>query len=230
MKTVAIIQSNYIPWKGYFDIIASADEFIVYDDMQYTKRDWRNRNIIKTPNGPQWLTVPVISKGRFVQSIRETEIDGDNWRTQHWKSLSLNYKKSKYFPEIQELIQETYSSHHSKISELNIKLIKTICQYLQIETRISNSSEYRAQGDRTDRLVDLCVQSGATEYISGPSAKNYINPEQFTKSGINLRWFEYSDYPEYPQLWGGFTHHVSILDLLFNCGQESANYMLFQKK
>lgn len=230
MKKIAILQSNYIPWKGYFDLIAAVDEFIVYDDMQFTKHDWRNRNKIKTPQGVQWLSVPVKTKGNFGQSIRETEIDGHFWRDQHWKSLCLNYKKAKYFNEISHLLDALFLREYSTISELNIKFIEVICQYLGITTKIKKSWEYSLTVGKTEKLVDLCQKSGGTEYISGPAAKDYIQPRVFSDAGIALTWFDYEGYPVYPQLWGDFVHGVSIIDLLFNCGKESPNYMRISKK
>lgn len=230
MKKVAILQSNYIPWKGYFDMIAAVDEFILYDDMQYTKNDWRNRNQIKTPQGLSWLTVPVRQKGKFGQLIRDTELNGDQWRGVHWKSLSMNYRKSDHFHEIAEVIEFLYSKSYNSISELNRVFIEVICGYLGIKTKISNSWDYSLGEGKTERLVDLCRQAGAGEYVSGPSAKSYIQKDLFDEAGINLSWFDYTGYPEYPQLWGDFTHGVSILDLLFNCGKDSPNYMRFVNK
>jgi hypothetical protein len=230
MKKIAILQSNYIPWKGYFDMIAAVDEFIIYDDRQFTKNDWRNRNQIKTPQGIQWLTIPVKTKGRFGQTIRETEINGDAWREQHLNTISQYYKKARFFNEVSAQLQEVYSVNFKTISDLNVTFIKLICNYLGISTKIKNSWDFSLVDGRGERLVDLCQQSGATVYISGPAAKNYIEPSIFKNAGIDLNWFDYDNYPEYPQLWGEFRHGVSILDLLFNCGKESPNYMKYVRK
>jgi WbqC-like protein len=226
MKKVAIVQSNYIPWKGYFDLIAAVDEFILYDDMQYTRRDWRNRNQIKTPQGVQWLTVPVKVKGRYFQTIRETEIDGAEWQVAHWKAIALNYRRALLFDEVAAVFEPLYLQHsYAHLSVLNRTFIDSICRYLGIDTKISNSWDYVLSDGKTERLADICAQAGGTEYISGPSAKGYIEERVFAERGIKLSWFDYADYPEYPQLWGEFTHNVSILDLLFNCGKESTHYM-----
>ena len=230
MKKVAILQSNYIPWKGYFDMIAAVDEFILYDDMQYTRRDWRNRNQIKTPQGLQWLTIPVKVKGKYFQTIRETEIDGNDWRGTHWRMLEQNYKKSPFFSEIAAIIEPLYQREYAYLSPLNRDFIEAICQYLGIKTKISNSWDYELIDGKTERLVSLCMQAGATEYISGPAAKDYVVEELFTEQHIQLTWFDYAGYPEYPQRWGEFVHGVSILDLLFNCGKQSSNYMRYVKK
>lgn len=228
MKKVAILQSNYIPWKGYFDLIASVDEFILYDDMQFTRRDWRNRNQIKTPQGVQWLTVPVRVKGKYFQKIRETEIDGSAWAGEHWRTLVQNYKRAAHFQEIAGWLEPIYLQEApTHISELNRRLITAVCEYLRIPTVISSSSDYELTDGKTERLVSLCSQAGATEYISGPAARDYIEPEVFSASGIELTWFEYTGYPEYPQLWGEFVHGVTILDLLFNCGDKAAQYMRY---
>lgn len=226
MKKVAILQSNYIPWKGYFDMISAVDEFILYDDMQYTRRDWRNRNQIKTPQGVQWLTVPVLVKGKYHQKIRETEIDGSEWAAAHWKSLVQNYRRALHFEEVAAWLEPLYlRDSYLHVSHLNRKFIEAICNYLGIRTRITNSWDYQLVEGKTERLASLCVQAGGTEYISGPAAKGYVDEKVFLDLGIELTWFDYSGYQIYPQLWGEFTHGVTILDLLFNCGKDSPLYM-----
>jgi len=228
MKKVAIVQSNYIPWKGYFDMIAAVDEFIFYDDMQYTRRDWRNRNQIKTPQGLRWLTVPVKVKGKYHQTIRETEIDGIEWASSHWKTLTLNYRKAPYFDEVSNWLAPAYlEEKYTFLPDLNRRLIELICKYLNIKTSLKVSWDYSLVDGKTERLADLCVQAGGTEYISGPAAKNYIEEQVFIEKGIKLTWFDYNGYIEYPQLWGEFRHNVSVLDLLFNCGEKSGRYMRY---
>jgi hypothetical protein len=231
MKKVAILQSNYIPWKGYFDLIASVDEFILYDDMQYTRRDWRNRNQIKTPQGRQWLTVPVRVKGKYFQKISETEIDGSEWAHLHWQALLQNYKRAAYSSDLIEVLEPIYrQEEHKLLSSLNRRLIEAVCEYLNIRTKLSSSSDYSLVDGKTERLVALCVDAGATEYVSGPSAKDYVVESMFSEAGVKLTWFDYSGYPAYPQLWGDFAHEVTILDLLFNCGRDSSSYMRFAPK
>ena len=227
-KKIAILQSNYIPWKGYFDLIASVDEFIFYDDMQYTRRDWRNRNKIKTPNGLTWITVPVKVKGQYFQSIKNIEINGSKWVPQHLASFFHNYKKSLYFDEIYCLLESIYNKkEYIYLSDLNTTIITALCEYLGIKTKLTTSSDYTLAPGKTERLVDLCKQANGTEYISGPAAKNYIDESLFEEAGIKLTWFNYEGYPEYPQLWGVFEHTVSIIDLLFNCGKNSPHNMRF---
>lgn len=228
VKKVAILQSNYIPWKGYFDLIAAVDEFILFDDMQYTRRDWRNRNKIQTPQGPQWLTVPVLVKGKYHQKISETEIDGVEWAAAHWKALVQNYRRAPHFEEIGSWLEPMYLvENYGYLSQLNERFIRAICGYLGIETTISHSWDYAMREGKSERLADLCEQAGGGEYISGPSARDYIEDAIFEENSIKLTWFDYAGYPEYPQLWGKFSHQVTILDLLFNCGKESRRYMRY---
>lgn len=224
MKRVAILQSNYIPWKGYFDLISYVDEFIIYDDVQFTKNDWRNRNKIKTPTGLQWLTVPV---GQDInRRICDVAIESPAWQSKHWKTLASNYGRSKFFEEISDWLMPLYMQEDYKnLSAMNITFMKQICHYLNIETKISSSREYELISGRTERLVSLCLQAGATHYISGPAGKGYIQEKLFSGSGVELGWFSYEGYPTYEQLWNGFEHGVSILDLLFNCGLMSAKKM-----
>lgn len=225
-KKVAIVQSNYIPWKGYFDLINFADEFILLDNVQYSKRDWRNRNSIKTPNGLMWLTIPVKVRGRYFQKINETVIDDLKWNQRHWKSIVNNYFKAKYFKEYNVIFENLYMGLNEEfLSQINYKFLTTICEILGIKTKLSWSMDYNLTEGKTERLVDLCKQAEATEYLSGPAAKNYINDELFSKEGIVLRYMDYSGYPEYNQLFPPFEHHVSIIDLIFNEGPDATKYM-----
>jgi hypothetical protein len=230
-KKIAILQSNYIPWKGYFDLIAAVDEFILFDDMQYTKRDWRNRNLIKTEQGLKWLTIPVKVKGRYFQTIQETEIDGDEWARVHWRTIQNFYSKTPYFKSLSQLFESVFlTKKHVFLSELNCSLIELICAYLDIRTKITKSSDYVSCEGKTERLASLCQQAGGDEYLSGPSARDYIDESIFKAKNIKLSWFDYNGYPEYPQLFGKFEHGVSILDLLFNCGKDARKYMRYVAK
>lgn len=207
-------------------MIAAVDEFILYDDMQYTRRDWRNRNQIKTPQGIQWLTVPVSVKGKYHQKIREVKIEGADWSGAHWKTLAQNYRRAPYFAEIASWLEPLYlEQNFTHISQLNRRFIEAICNYLTIKTAITSSWDYTLLDGKTERLADLCLQAGGAEYISGPAAKHYVDEKVFSDLGIKLTWFDYAGYPSYPQLWGEFTHGVTILDLLFNCGKNSSRYM-----
>lgn len=223
---VFICQSNYIPWKGYFDAIHMADVFVLYDDMQYTKGDWRNRNLIKTSNGSSWLTIPVQVKTKFQQKIIETEVDGQFWRRKHWQTITHNYLKTPYFREYEALFQHLYlSGTESKLSDINYIFLKAIAEILGIRTEFRWSTEFVLEGDKTGKLVNICIELGATHYISGPSAKTYLDEEQFLKKGILVEWLDNTGYQPYPQLFQPFIHQVSILDLLFNTGPAASSYM-----
>lgn len=226
MKKIVITQSNYIPWKGYFDAIAIADEFVVYDDMQYTKRDWRNRNFIKTPQGLKWLTIPVDVKGKFFQKINETKVSDSNWNKEHWNILNQAYSKSKCFTEVKDFVQELYMTVDSEyLTDINVHFLKGICEYLEINKQFKLSSEFELKEERTERLLDICLQLSGTDYYSGPAAKGYMNEEIFVNSDINIHYFDYSGYREYEQLYPSFEHGVTILDLIFNEG-DKAKYFL----
>lgn len=228
MKKVAIVQSNYIPWKGYFDLIAAVDEFILFDTMQYTRRDWRNRNLIKTPQGQRWLTIPVEAKGMYLQKINETRVSGAQWRRSHWDTLYQNYRKAPHFSAYASHFEALFlEGNETLLSRINHAFIVGICELLHIRTRISWDSDYTMVPGRTERLVGLCKAAGADSYLSGPSARDYIDPTLFDKAGIALGYMDYADYPEYPQLHGKFEHGVTILDLIFNAGPDSTSFMKF---
>ena len=225
-RRVAILQSNYIPWKGYFDLIARVDEFILYDDMQYTKNDWRNRNRIKTPQGTQWISIPVEVKGKFHQRIRDTRIADPGWAVKHWKQFQQNYARAAHFATHRELFEELYRNATSPwLSEVNRRFLTAICDLLGIETRITLSSDYTLAEGKTERLVDLCRQAGAVEYLSGPAARDYMQPELFEAAGMRLSYMDYAGYPEYRQLFPPFEHGVSVLDLVFNEGPDARRFM-----
>ncbi len=230
MKKIGVSQSNYIPWRGYFDIIAECDVFVLYDDMQYTRRDWRNRNKIKTPHGLQWLTIPVEVKGRYLQKINETRVADPLWSTSHWMKIQQNYRDAEFFSEISELLGATYlHGSFCLLSDWNRSLIETICTFLKIDTVIVDSRELTLIDGKSERLLDICQQLGGDEYISAPAAKNYLDESVFSHAGVKLSWADYSDYPRYSQLHGDFEPLVSIVDLLFNHGSNATNFMKCKK-
>ena len=230
MKKVAILQSNYIPWKGYFDMIALVDEFILYDDMQYTRRDWRNRNKIKTPQGLAWLTVPVEVKGKYFQKINETMISEPKWAKDHWATIKQFYSKAKFFKDYKDVFENFYlNTNEQLLSNVNYELIKMTNEILGIKTKISLSSDYELADGKTERLLSLVLQAGGTEYISGPAAKDYIVDSIFEDAGVKLSWMDYSGYPEYTQLYPPFEHGVTVLDLIFNEGPDAPNFMKYVK-
>lgn len=219
---VAISQSNFIPWKGYFDLIDSVDHFVVYDEMQYTKRDWRNRNKIKTSNGVLWVSVPVSVKGKYYQKINETMISEKSWGRKTWATIQHNYSKAPYFKEYSSRFEDIFLDESiSLLSDLNLKLLKLVCDILEIKTQFHLSRDFKLAEDRNQRLVDICRELEAEIYVSGPAAKDYLDENLFREHNIKVEWFKYENYLEYPQLNGDFNHFVSVLDLLFNTGEES---------
>jgi hypothetical protein len=224
MKRVAILQSNYIPWKGYFDIINIVDEFVLYDSVQYTKNDWRNRNKIKTKQGIIWITIPV--KHSISQRIDEIEVLDNKWRKKHWRTLVQNYSKSKYFNLYMNIFNNCYlNADEFFLSKINYSFICEINKILGITTKISWSTDYNISGEKTEKLLNICKQANATEYISGPAAKNYLDEKLFKQENIKVTWMDYSSYPEYNQLYPPFEHAVSILDLIFNEGPNATKFM-----
>jgi len=224
MKKIAICQSNYIPWKGYFDLINSADEFFLLDCVQYTKNDWRNRNIIKTQKGLEWITIPVF-KESLEQKIIETRTANDIWRKKHWKSIQQNYAKTGFFKNYKDIFERLYlDSKETSLSMINYGFISEICAILGIGTKLHLIKE-EIDHDRNERLINICKQSDAAVYISGPAAKDYLDEKKFMKDGISVEFMDYSSYPQYRQLYGKFEHTVSVLDLLFNEGENSKRFM-----
>jgi hypothetical protein len=230
MKRVAVIQSNYIPWKGYFDIINRVDEFIFYDCVQYTKNDWRNRNKIKSRSGATWLTIPVIVNS-LSQTIRDTKVADPRWTQKHWRTLSQGYCHTAHFSdfkdEIESLYAETYDLY---LCDINRKFVAAINRLLGVSTTLRSTDDFTLHGTKIDRLIDLLKQVHATNYLSGPTAKAYIDVEQFRTEGIEVEWMDYLNYPEYTQLFPPFDHNVSIMDLLFNEGVDAPKYMNIIRK
>jgi len=225
-KLVAIIQPNYIPWKGYFDIINRVDEFVFYDDVQYTKKDWRNRNRIKTPNGLIWLTIPIRTKNKLGININEVKVDGIFWKNKHLKSLQFNYKSAHCYDQVIDYLEGIYANINSKfLCEINYDFTKKISSFLGITTKFRCSSNFTLIQGRSERVVDLCQQIEATHILNGPSAKNHMNEQLFLDSGIKVSYMDYSNYPEYPQLYPPFIHEVSIVDLLFHTGKDASKYL-----
>ncbi|CAB3290115.1 WbqC-like protein family [Methanocaldococcus lauensis] len=217
---VVILQPMYLPWMGYFGMIDVADVFVFYDDVQFSNQSWQQRNRVKTANGIVWLTVPVIKK--FGQRINEVRINNStNWRKKHWKTIKYSYSKAPYFKDYKDIFEEIYAREWNYLYELNIYIIKTITEILGLKTKFILSSELNVEGKKTDRLIRILKKINATEYISGPSAKAYIEPEKFKRENIGLYWFEFN-HPKYPQIHGDFVPYLSVIDLLFNVGEVEA--------
>ncbi|MCK4413386.1 MAG: WbqC family protein [Candidatus Eisenbacteria sp.] len=217
----AIVQSSYIPWKGYFSLIQLVDDFILYDDVQYTHRDWRNRNRIKTRQGPKWLSIPVAVKGRFTQRVRDAEISDPRWARKHWNTICANYARAPFFDEIAARLEPLFEQcgRERGLSAINSRLTRGLAAMLGITTRIHDSAGFELHGNRTERLVHLCRQLGATDYLTGPRAADYLDERCFLEAGMRVCWMDYSGYPEYPQLFSPpFIHEISVIDLLMNQG------------
>jgi hypothetical protein len=226
MRTILITQSNYIPWKGYFDMINQADVFVIFDDMQFTRRDWRNRNYIKTPQGLKWLTIPVEVKGKFYQKINETKVSDNNWNLNHLAQLKHNYSKAPCFGQVFPWVEELYESAvYDHLTDINVHFLRSICQQLKIKTEFIDSREFDLKEGKTERLVGICKELNAQRYITGPSASSYLDENLFAGENIQVQYFDFSKYPEYTQLHPPFAHGVSILDLILNEGDNTMRFI-----
>jgi hypothetical protein len=226
---VVILQPSYIPWRGVFDQIRRADLFVFYDDVQYDKRGWRNRNQIKSSHGKQWLTIPVYSHGAQTQSISIGQIPivwDSPWNEAHRKAIFHSYSKAPHFDRYRPLLETFYRRRDEFLADFTIDFTVALARELgNSHTRFMRSSEIPGiDGQKTDRLIQILQAVEATHYISGPSASDYIEKEKFDAAGITLEYMEYN-YPEYPQLYPPFDPHVSILDLLFMTGSEASGYI-----
>lgn len=224
-KVVAVNQSNYVPWKGYFDLIHDADLFVFYDDVQFTKNDWRNRNKLKDPSGTTWITIPVGADIR--RRICDVAPSNAIWQTKHWKTLSQLYGRAPHFGRYREWLEHVYRGRvWASLSELNQYLIEHISRdFLGMKTKFLNSTSLSGEGRGQERLLNMLRDAGATRYVSGPAGKAYIEPGAFDARGIDLVWKDYSGYPEYAQFFPPFRHDVSILDLLFHTGPDAPHYI-----
>lgn len=224
---VVILQPSYIPWRGYFDQIRRADLFVFYDDVQYDKRSWRNRNQIKTPRGKQWLTIPVRSRGVQTENIpiHQIRIVWDKpWNADHLKSLQHSYSRAPYFRAYMPLLEQFYARHDEFLADFTVDFTIALAREIGIQhTRFLRSSTLDAKGQKTDRLISILQIVGGTHYLSGPSARDYIEPEKFAAAKITLEYMQYN-YPEYPQLYPPYDPFVSILDLLFMTGPEAIRF------
>ena len=223
---ISIIQSCYIPWKGFFDLIGRCDEYVIFDSAQYAKRHWHNRNRIKTANGVEWLTIPVITKGRFEQRIDEVEIEKP-WADKHWRTLELSYKRAPFFEQLAPAVRAWYerADREARLTDVNAIFMMGIAKLLGLRTRMVRDRAYPGMGPKTERLLGIALAAGADHYLSGPSARGYFDESMFQTAGVMPEWMSYEGYPEYKQLHGAFEHGVTALDLLFNTGSDAARYL-----
>ena len=221
MTTLVVLQPGYLPWLGYFDLMRKADVFVHYDDVQFDKHGWRNRNRVKGPKGPVWLTVPVLHGGRSGQSILDIEIDNrQNWRRKHVSSIGQLYAQAPFLPAILPRLEEMLERPWGRLVDLDLAIIDWLAGELGIATPRYRASELAIAGDRNERLIDLCRHFGATRYLSGNSAQAYLDVARFEDAGIEVVWHDYA-HPSYAQLHGDFVPHLSVLDLILNVGNES---------
>lgn len=206
-RSIAILQSNYIPWKGTLDLIASVDEFVILDSVQFTKNDWRNRNRIQTPQGPRWLTIPIRTAGRMGQSIAAAEVADAGWAGRHWKSVAQTYARAPQFRQYAAELEQAYAQAEREIrlSRINRIFLELGLRWLRCGTRLTSSSQYPDHRDRVERLIGICRAAGAARYISGPRARAYLDVNRFAAAGIDVQFFE---YPEYPKPHLSFLHEV----------------------
>ena len=223
---ICIIQSCYIPWKGFFDLVGQCDEYVIFDRAQYVKRHWHNRNRIKTANGVEWLTIPVAVSGRFGQPIDEVEI-AMPWADKHWRGIELAYKRAPHFEAFAPTVKGWYeqADKQARLTDVNAIFLRGIAGLLGIKTRMTRDTAYPADGAKTERLLGIARAAGADHYLSGPSARDYFDESLFTAAGVTPEWMSYQGYPEYKQLHGGFEHAVTALDLLFNTGSDAPRYL-----
>ena len=224
-----ILQPSYIPWRGYFHLIQKTDVFVFYDTSQYDKHGWRNRNRIKTPVGTQWLTIPVLAKGNVTRHLPIKAVLCDprqDWRRKHWATLKQVYGKAPYFPRYAPLLERFYAGQQPRLADFTIETTVALARELGLDkTRFIRSSELKAtEATKTDALLVMLQEVGATHYISGPSAKDYIEADKFRAAGIGLEYMAYQ-YLEYEQLYPPFDPYVSILDLLFMVGLDAPKYI-----
>jgi len=222
---IAIIQSCYIPWKGFFDLIGRCDQYVIYDSAQFVKGHWHNRNRIKAAAGTKWLTIPVKTSGRLGQRIRDVEIS-EKWAEQHWTKIKQAYREAAYFADYADTTRSWYEQADAtnSLSEVNAIFISGIASLLNLTTRITSDCDYRVEGAPNEKVLAIVRNAGADRYLSGPSARSYIDDSMFAASGVNVEWMEYGPYKPYKQLHGDFVHEVSSIDLLFNTGPEAVHY------
>ena len=221
--TASAHQPHYLPWLGYFDKIASADRFIVLDRVQFKKNDYQNRNRIKGPNGPLWLTVPVLTKGRNAQRLCDVEINSrQRWQRKHWRSLEISYGKAPYWEELAGGLRSFYEQEWTRLVDLNLALLRHLLQVLGIATPLLLESEMGSLGTSSQRLVHLCRQAGASCYLAGAGGRAYMDDGCFATAGLAVNYQQFQ-HPSHRQQYmkQGFVSNLCVLDLLFNEGPKS---------
>lgn len=220
LTTVVVSQSNFLPWKGYFDLVRRADRLVLLENVQFTRRDWRSRNRIKTPQGVQWISVPVHAPNGRSTSIAEVEIAAHSWADKMLRTIELNYCNTPYFDEVCPLIEKVVTAGHDFLSELNEQLLRTLFDYMEIATDVTAARGPTEPIEASKRIADIVKSVGGTRYLTGPAAMEYLRLDVFDEASVSVAVMEYPMYPEYDQVWPPFRHDVSIVDLLFHLGRE----------
>lgn len=225
-KRVVVLQPSYLPWLGYFDQLYKSDVFVLYDDVQYDKHGWRNRNRIKSDKGPLWLTVPVLTHGQGLPTNREARIDTRQpWARKHLQALRVNYAKAPSFGEVFDRLEPLLGREWARLLDLNRAVLETLCALLGLDRPIKLSSELDVPGQKTERLVAICRALGADRYLTGDAASEYLDETQFAANGIRVEYHHYR-HPVYAQLHGEFVPYLSVVDLLMNHGRESLRLLV----
>ena len=229
-KTLAVLQPGYLPWLGFFDQMMRSDVFVIYDDVQFDKHGWRNRNRVKSPSGPVWLTVPVLHKGLGWQKILDVRINNETqWAKKHLTTVRQLYARAphldRYYPELEEVLSRPWEM----LLDLDLEVIRLMCRWLGIEREVVRSSQLGIDGDRSERLLRFCRHFQARRYLSGSAARDYLDVGSFTADGVEVEWQDYQ-HPVYRQQHGEFEPFLSAIDLLFNCGEESARVLANRAK
>jgi hypothetical protein len=231
LKRVTLLQSNYLPWRGYFDFMAKCDEFIIYDSRQYTVNDWRNRNQVKTRDGVRWITVPVITKGRFGQRITDAEVVDHKWIKSHLATVAAALGKAEFGKQTLEVLDECYelSVKTRSLHEINVGFLEAIHTALGLECRLTDDSVYGIDEisdlSPSAKVAELVQRAGGTRYLTGPRGLDYLDLADFATRGIAVDVLDYSTLGPYPQLFGEFVDHMSVIDLLANAGPKAASYL-----
>lgn len=220
MTTVMVSQSNYLPWKGYFDLVRRADVLVLLDNVQFTRRDWRSRNMIKTPSGVQWLTVPVRTPNGRMTSVSEAEISDAGWAKSHLRTLELSYRRTPYFEQVFGVLEGCMHGGEALLTNINERSLRTLSEFMDLDIEIQVARGPVEEVDPSDRILNLVQRWGGTRYVSGPAARSYLDTSVFADAEIEVDFIDYPSYPEYEQLWPPFRHEVSMVDVLFHLGPD----------
>lgn len=223
-------QPNYLPYPGLISKIAHSDKFMYVSNVQFDKKSWQNRNRIRTKEGWTWLTVPTLTKGKREQLISEVEINNKiDWKKKHFNSIKLNYGKTDYYTVYIDFFEDLYAKEWNSLNELNIYIMNYLLGHLEIKTHILYDTNFKFEGQKTERLVEMCQQTGCNLYLSNKGSENYVEISSFKDKGLAHQYIDYKG-TRYKQAYSGFEEGLSIIDLLFNCGKEVTREMLMNEK